>query len=711
LLTGTVAATNTTLTTTYSSTAYSQETIPVGSVIASKNTIKLSGAASTVNDFYKGDLIELTRYNSITGKSIVQVAYIVGYNGASKIATIDTIWDFIPTPGDIVKIYPKYSDLRVSINPAIQLLDYVTSTTYGRGLDAFKDIDLNSWTSTARKCDTKADISVGAQIPTTAPTQGAVYRYPATGNIIWQGTALSVETGKYAPRIISFTDVIGKLTNKWNSWKNFALNEVVYYENNTYLVATAGIKTTAPTHTSGTVNGLTYLSSLTLTKVSGTGSDIVLGTTSGNPVFNEKSGKKISGYSIYDSDDINYWRLAGWDEHSQRYVTKHQTNIQIDTSASLFENTNGILEHFNGILRYTSGKYYLGIEELEPTVSSGIKVITSDDIIGKIQMSDEGVRSAFNSLTAAFADPANKFEPRNISFFNSDYLKADRNVPKKGNLSVPGITNYYNTRLLADSFLNKSRFGLTISFSMRPTGVLLLAGTVIQVIYPRYGSSWTTPGKKFRIESITYQPNGNADIVAKEYDDSFYSLVNIGGGSAGGSVTGGGPPITTVMGNPTNLIVSSADSLDELLNGVELFWDNNPAAEASNAFTEVYGGLSDKLHIYVSSISSNILTTTQPHGLVPGMPVFPQESGNGIDATNIYFVLSTPTLSTFTLSEAKGGTITTLTAGTGLNLRIRTATLLASLPIPTRSYIDTIVNEGTGRVEKYYWVRHKAIRL
>jgi hypothetical protein len=246
---------------------------------------------------------------------------------------------------------------------------------------------------------------------------------------------------------------------------------------------------------------------------------------------------------------------------------------------------------------------------------------------------------------------------------------------------------------------------------MRPTGVLLLAGTVIQVIYPRYGSSWTTPGKKFRIESITYQPNGNADIVAKEYDDSFYSLVNIGGGSAGGSVTGGGPPITTVMGNPTNLIVSSADSLDELLNGVELFWDNNPAAEASNAFTEVYGGLSDKLHIYVSSISSNILTTTQPHGLVPGMPVFPQESGNGIDATNIYFVLSTPTLSTFTLSEAKGGTITTLTAGTGLNLRIRTATLLASLPIPTRSYIDTIVNEGTGRVEKYYWVRHKAIRL
>lgn len=719
LLIGTTAATSTLLTTGYSSTTYSTETIPAGSKLASKNTIKLSATASTTNDFYTGDIIEVTRYSSTTGKSLVQVAEIIGYNGTNRIATIDTIWDFIPDTSDTVRIYPKYTDTRVSINPAIQLLDYITSKTYGRGLDVYKDIDLPSWTLTARKCDTRSDISVGANTPTTAPVVGTVYKYPASGNIIWQGTVSSIVTGTFANRIVTFTDVIGKLTNKWNSWKSYALNEIVYHETRTYRVDTAGVKTTEPTHITGTVNGLTYISNVTLTVVSGTGAgtDLTLSATSGNCIFNEKKGKKISGYSVYDCDDINYWRLSGWDEHTQRYATKFQTNIQIDTSLALFENTNGMLEHFNGILRYTAGKYYLGIEELAPTISgqsstTDIRILTSDDIIGKIQMSDEGVRSAFNSLTAAFADPANKFEARNISFFNSDYLKADRNVPKKGNLSVPGITNYYNTRLLADSVLNKSRFGLTISFTVRPLGILLLAGAVIQVIYPRYGSSWVAPGKKFRIESITYQPDGYADIVAKEYDDSFYSLSNIGGGSAGGSVTGGGPPVSTVMGNPTNLAVTSADSLDELLNGVELFWDNDPTANASNAFTEVYGGLSGKLHIYVTAINgtTDVLTTSVAHGLAPGMPVYPQDTANGLDKTKIYFVLSTPTATTFTLSESRNGPIAQLTTGSGLNIKIRTATLLASLAVPTRSYIDTIVNEGTGRVEKYYWVRHKAIR-
>ena len=133
----------------------------------------------------------------------------------------------------------------------------------------------------------------------------------------------------------------------------------------------------------------------------------------------------------------------------------------LDTSISLFENINGLLDHYNGILRYTAGKYYLDIEELADEVpNNDIRIITADDIIGRIQLSDEGSRSSFNSLTAAFADPANKFEARNISFFNSDYLKADKNVPKKGNLSVPGVTNYYNTRLLANGFLTSLGMGL-----------------------------------------------------------------------------------------------------------------------------------------------------------------------------------------------------------------------------------------------------------
>jgi hypothetical protein len=889
---GTVTATA--LTTLYPASVYTGQVVPAGALLASTNTIRLPTAASSLNDTYVGDTIEVVRFNSGTGRSFVQTAEIIAYQGSTRIATIDTLWTFIPKSGDTVTIFPRYTDKRVSTNPAIQTTDYLTSKTYGRGLDIGKDVNLPSVISTAQKCDTRSDVSVGTS--TTGAIVGDVYRYPSAGNILWQGKVTLSKTGKFATRVVTFTDVIGKLTNLWNSWKNWDAGTILHYDGRIYTVdaytaPATGIKTAEPTHTSGSVNGLTYVSTtLALTRVSGTGpTSLAIPTTAGNPVFDERDGRKISGYSIYDSDDINYWKLCGWDGHDQRYVTKYQTNLQIDTSVPLFDNTNGLLEHYNGILRYTSGQYFLNIEE-PVAVTQGssstdtIRIVTTDDIIGKIQLSDEGVRSAFNSVTAAFADPANKFEARNVSFFNSEYLRIDRNVPKKGNLSVPGSTNYYNTRILADGLLNKSRFGLTISFTMRYHGILLLAGSIIQVVYPRYGSSWDAPGKRFRIESLTYQADGLVDVVAKEYDDSFYGASNLSGGSSSANITAGSSPVTSVPGNPTDLVVTSADSTDELINGVELFWNNHPSViDSANVFTEVYGGMAQKLFVTVSDIAGDTLTTSTAHGLSQGMAVYPQKTvdspntftapldmfawsgtaanaatlsrdtttslspvggiplkmavtgtdphtgtsnsatwnvaaaangqtwtfsvyvkasvattgqlfifgansagsysainnfgagsvnittewtrvshsftfsnanvafiqvrmdgpetggaginiwwdgaqleqasapsvfnpnrANLLDDTKVYFVYEVPTSTTFKLSLERpsnvGSTPVIFARGTGLSLPVRTATLLASLAVPTRSYMDTIANEVSGRVEKYYWVRHKVIR-
>lgn len=765
IMEGSSTPTSTALVTYYTSAAYGAEATALGTTtgqagnlyIASKNTVKLPTSANSSDTYYVGDNIEITRYIAGTGKLITQSAVISSYDGANQVAAIDGIWDFIPVASDYVRIYPKYSDRRVSTNPAIQTLDYITSETYGKGLDYTNDLDLPSWTESARKCDTRSDVTVLTTAGTAAV--GDVYKYPATGNILWQGTVSSI-SGSY----IKFTNVIGKLTNKWNSWKSWKQNEVVYNSaGSLFIVNTAGVyanaQTTWDTTPTAAPSGMTStLTPFVLTKVSGNaGSTNLSPTTLGNPIKAlNADGQTISGYSIYDCDDVNYWRMSGWDEHAQRYVTRNQCNITIDTSLPLFDNINALLDHYNGILRYTAGKYYLDVEEIDSyeyfsTLPSSnnyigrsillttnnrryrynesnaweldIRTITVDDIIGKIQLSDEGTRSAFNSLTASFADPANKFEPRNVSFFNSDYLKTDRNVFKKGNLSVPGITNYYNTRLLADSFLNKSRFGLTISMTIRPSGFLLLAGTIIQVIYPRY--DWTAPGKNFRVESVNYQPDGLVDIVAKEYDDSFYTLANIKRVAGTGATT---VPTTSTPSGPTNLIVTSADTLDELLNGVELFWDNDPSInESSNAFTEVYASLSPHLYVTVTGINggsvvinsapyTDVLTTSSAHGLTPGMPIYPESnyapSTTEINSEEIYYVLATPSATTFTLSSTKNGTTpVNLSTGTGLALKIRTATLIGTVPVPIRSYVDSVVNDGTQRVEKYYWVRHRINRV
>ena len=597
IMAGTV--TNTSFISKYSTESYGAEALtlttsyPGTLYLASTNTITLPASASAVNDFYAGELIEVTRYSSSTGKSLVQTSEIIAYDSATKIATIDSIWDFIPISTDTVRVYPKYADARVSINPAVQTLDYITSKTYGRGLNAYSDLYLPSWLETARKCDTKSDVTVVTSSGSTAI--GAVYRYVNTaGKIIWQGQVSSI-SGLY----VTFTNVLGKLTNKWNSWKTFNEAELVYNNDGIlFRVTTAGVFATEPTSTA-IPSGMSLVSTLSLTKFSGTGVALVLPLNKGNPVQALRNAQKVSGYSIYDCDEINYWKMSGWDEHSQRYATRNQSNITIDTALPLFDNTNGLLDHYNGILRYTAGKYYLDTEEVEGTIlTTDVRTITVDDIIGKIQLTDEGTRSAFNSLTAAFADPANKFEARNVSFFNSEYLKADRNVPKKGNLSIPGITNYYNTRLLADGFLNKSRFGLTINMTLRPSGFLLLAGTVIQVIYPRY--DWGSPGKKFRLESVNYQPDGLVDIVAKEYDDSFYTLSNIKRVDGTGATTATGTVVLPAGAGPSNLVATTNQ-----YNQVTLTWTNDSNTGLGSTVTEIWRS------------NTNDLTSAQIIALVP----------------------------------------------------------------------------------------------
>ena len=682
--------------------AWATQAVNSSSQIASRNTVQLAPSASSQNDYYNGYEITVYRYDPSTDQQIAQTKTIKSYNGATRIAVIDDIWDLEATPqtNDVVVIAPPYADKRVSINPAIQTLDYITSPTYGKGLDPIRDLNLWSWMDAARTCDTQSNVTVSSYYPTTNVILGQTFRYPTSGPLLWQGTAVSKE-----PYYIEFSAIIGKLSNAWNNWKSWKQNELIYYQNVLYKVVGSGIKTTAPTHTSGTQNGLEVVTSLQL---EGSAGQVITLNVDGNPVRAEKNGSRVSGYSLYDCDEVNYWRYLGWDEFSQRYVTRHQTNLSIDTSLPLFDNINSLLEHFGGILRYSGGKYHLDVEQEEGVISNTdteVRNITSDHIIGKIRLTDEGTRNSFNSLTAAFADPGAKFEAKNISFFNSNYLRADRNVPRKGNLSIPGITNYYNTRILADKYLAKSRFGLTVSFNMAPRGMLLLAGVIIQLQYPKYG--WVN--KKFRITSITHQEDCSVDIVAEEYDDSFYVLTKLS--RQKGTGIGGGTGTITSIGAPTNLRASNIDNEDETYSAIEIVWTNNPNATPDSVYTELYSSVSSHFDLVVTDIQDTILTTAQNHELTVGEQVVSESDLNGLFSGRTYFVVDVPADNKLILSITKGGSAASFQNGSGLAISIRSANLIATLPIPINSYLDTVNTVNTEeRATNYYWVRHKVLR-
>ena len=130
--------------------------------VISGNTIKLASGASSTDDAYNDFDIELKKTSTAAdGTTQVQTftRTIVDYDGGTKIATVNTPWDstFEPVANDTYTLKSKVQngrtdDKRVSINPTIQLLDYLTGR-YGKGLSLETDISLADFLLAARTCD------------------------------------------------------------------------------------------------------------------------------------------------------------------------------------------------------------------------------------------------------------------------------------------------------------------------------------------------------------------------------------------------------------------------------------------------------------------------------------------------------------------------------------------------------------------------------
>jgi hypothetical protein len=547
--------------------AYSGAQSVLENLLANGDTIFVSNLLNGASGVEVGDEVTVSR---VVGGSIdSRVKTIRAVSGSYAFTESPFYTDFYAQSGDTFTTYWKYKDQRVTINPAMQLLDYITSKRYGKGLDIDKDLNLSTWLESGRLCDDRSKVVV---VSSSAPTVGDVYRINrGDGSLIFQGTVSAVTTRTYSGTKyeIEFDDVIGKLGYKWNNWRSFTAGDIVWYDG------------TVKTATSGIIANLTAFQALsgatvTLSKVSGTGPASLSILTS--DLGGEKGTNCIvrawsaadqafsaPGYSLHDCDDVTYWKYIGWDEPEQRYVTRHQLNQVINTNTPLFDNINSMLNQFNGILRYANGKYELDVKTAAPPVSvmvTGVERISEADIIGDIKIDDKGQKSSFNSISASIVDPQNRFSGRSVSFFNSDFLKEDKGVPKQGTYALPGITNYYTARTNIIQFLKESRYGLKITFTMDPKGYLLLAGNIMAISYSRF--EWED--KYFRIGEIGINPDGTVNIAAEEHNDDAY-LIDYQDRDLSYSI--GGDTQHDIL-PPTNL-VASRDYRGE----IELTWTNS----------------------------------------------------------------------------------------------------------------------------------------
>ena len=716
-----------------------------------------------------------TKIDQISGSVItvnktvrIQVGAVIKFLIAGAEADLAQInpeeFDFVPRIGDKYSIAAK-GDKKVSINPAIQLTDYLTNGRYGRGLSVTKDLDLEAFKQAARLCDTRSDItlilndnrtytlghtytlstpvslpaateniiissltvnerkafgslpsSVGRTVTVTIDgtdvtsstytvhsdgitfstlptgTDPVVITYSSLNTSIfqWQGVikqiSVQIGTGSSARREITFTNCVGKVAHKWFDWKAYEPGNIVYHKvggvNKIYFVTAAG-QIDEPA-------GGNYTSALFLINAgTSANAEIDVGATrseSGegdNPLVKGWNGANYekSGYELYDCDDVKYWRYNGWQEQSQREVTRHQTNALIRTDTPLFDNINSMLKHFNGILRYSNGKYQLDVESAAPAIpalsittsgnykgSAGSsttssytdpRLISDDDIIGAITVDDSGLKGSANTVSVTIADPNIRFDNRSVSFFKSDYLKEDRNIPKKKDIKTPLITNYYNARINAEQYLDQSRFSRKINFVMGPKGVLLLAGTIIKMTYSRFG--WVD--KHFRVSNISYRPDCSVQVTADEHNDDTYIITakeknyQVSGPDAG-------PGDNTVKPiSPSNLTATT-----DIRNMVTLSWTNTTAMGSSTSVAGTNAGWTTELWFSSSStFATQIANTAFSNGAVRVHTSSGEESWDhnfpGIlsNTTRYYWVRhvkTTPTTKTFSnftpLNSASG---------------------------------------------------------
>ena len=650
--------------------------------IVSADKIKLASSASSSDDYYIGMNIEVTKTltNATTGvkEASTYTRHIVDYNGSERVATISEPWNDLeaPDPDDIVhsdgavftyKILPKLSqdDKRVSINPAIQLLDYMTAKTYGKGLNINTDISLSDFLLAARTCDSRGTQTlVGSKTATVGDRYVLTSDGTSSGTVLSMGLVKSVGdfTDAAGTDYTEFQQVYGKFTKMFmKNSHSYAVGDIIYTGEATgyYRVTTAGTKSTKPTHTSGTQNGMARITSIPLYKLNTNGT--ISSTTATfsriqdgryqNPCAEYSSATKgfDTGYSLFDADFVKYWRYLGWNSPHQREVTRHQLAGTVDTSKSVFENINGFLKQFNGLLSYELGKYALRIETTSDTIASDIatssdtgysvgaeinpRFITEQDIIGTIKVDDKGPSKSYNTVSSSILDPGNQFKGTAVSFYDSNYLRADKNVVKSGTVNVASISSYYNARINVENFLRKSRFGMTISFKIGPKALLLLPGDTISITHERFGFS----GKKFRISNISFQKDCSASIQASEYDDSFYTISKPALPSVSGNDQRQG--LQASPGDPSGLSASA-----KAVGSIDLAWTNT-SNFTDNMFTEIY-----------VSVNSNAANRTLLHKTQGSTNVYQHNVGED-GAARYYWIRHGKTFTTTTGGNNKVKTL------------------------------------------------------
>jgi hypothetical protein len=206
------------------------------------------------------------------------------------------------------------------------------------------------------------------------------------------------------------------------------------------------------------------------------------------------------------------------------------TNAVLDTSQKVIDNVQKLLNPMRAIFSYNQGAYILKVEK----AGTATKTITSDNVIGGIQIIGEKKSKKYNRIIGTFVNPSKNYQEDTVSFPPADdsglplaeqhatLLAEDNNVLLEGNFSFPCVTNPYQAEELCEIILKRSRNALAINVTLTSEFLDLAVGDIVNVTYNTASFS----AKPFRVMGLTINIDSTVTVELIEHQNDFYDYSN-----------------------------------------------------------------------------------------------------------------------------------------------------------------------------------------
>lgn len=318
-------------------------------------------------------------------------------------------------------------------------------------------------------------------------------------------------------------------------------------------------------------------------------------------------------------------------------------NMVLDTSRSIQDNINTILQNYNATLPYISGQFNL---VPETTVSSVAFEITEENIIGSISVEYPNQQTLTNKVKVQYYDAENSFGQDVVVY--PDQLTTDTLITVDGRpletiFTASCITNPFEAGRLARTIFEKKRQGVTYKFTAIRSAFQITVGDVIQLTVSQPSVNETVrviemtmnADETINMVCVTHNNNSYPPFTGKTIDKKYTKPI-IPRGPGYVFPTQPSPPISVVPPDPTDPppepdpiypefppatppgdITPPTENVDLTISGASILpgSDGNFYIGCSNRYntglnTTAYN--SDGIHIRIMEYNSSIILVGEP---------------------------------------------------------------------------------------------------